>query len=294
MGLSGVELATKVIPLALAFIMFGLGLSLTTEDFKRVARFPKPILIGLAAQMLLLPSVAFLLCKLFELPAELAIGLMLLAASPGGTTANVFSHLSDGDVALNITLTAINSVLAAVTLPLFVGLSIAHFAGSRQDIGFQFVKAVEVFAIVLVPVSIGLLVHSKSRKFAKKMDKPVRIFSIVFLVTLVVSAFAQEWDNVSQYFSQLGSVVICFNLISLATGYLLPRWFQVGRKQATAVAMEIGVHNSTLAIYIALSVIGNYGIAMPAALYSMVMFLTAGVFAYVMKTQLKGLAPTSP
>ncbi len=273
-------LAAKFLPLGLAFIMFGLGLTLRWADFRRILSFPKPVLVGLAAQMLVLPGVAFFLCKLFGLSSEFSIGMMILAASPGGVTANIFSHLAHGDVALNITLTAINSVLAAVTLPLIVGLSISYFAESDRTIGLQFSKAVEVFAIVLVPVVIGMLVRGKKPDFAAKMDRPVRGFSIVFLVVLIVAAVFQERDSLATSFGQLGGAVLAFNLLSMGAGYLLPRMLNLPRNQAVAISMEVGLHNGTLAIYIALSVLGIYAYAMPAAIYSIVMFVTAGLFTF--------------
>jgi len=273
----------KILPLALALIMLGLGLSLKVEDFTRIARFPKPVLLGLAAQMLLLPFAALALCKLFNLSTELSIGMMILAASPGGTTANIFSHLSHGDVALNITLTAINSVLAAFTLPLIVGLSISYFLGEQKDIGLQFTKVIEVFAIVLVPVIIGMFISAKKPALAKKADRPFRIFSLLVLLAIVAGAAIREKENLMIYGQEVGAAVLAFNLISLAVGYVLPLIFKLPRKQAIAIAMEIGVHNGTLAMFIALSVLGNFTFAMPAAIYSILMMITAGLFALILK-----------
>lgn len=273
-------LAAKFLPLGLAFIMFGLGLSLTKDDFLRILKVPKPVILGLFAQMILLPGLALALCYGFGLPQEYCIGMMILAASPGGVTANIFSHLARGDVALNITLTAINSVLAAVTLPLIVGLSIAHFAGSEQQVGFQFKKAIEVFAIVLVPVFVGIMVKARNSSFADKMDKPVRIFSILFLVVLIVAAVLQERENLMATFPQIGAAVLAFNLLSMAIGYSLPRLLKLPHSQSIAISMEVGIHNGTLALYMALSVLAVYAYAMPAAIYSVLMFFTAAIFAF--------------
>ncbi len=166
-------LLTVFLPLALAIIMLGLGLSLTVADFTRVAKFPKPVVLGLFCQILLLPLACFFIAKAFGLAPALAVGLMLLAASPGGTTANLFSHLAHGDVALNITLTAINSVLAILTLPLVVNLSLAHFMGADGSLPLQFDKMVQVFVIVLVPVAIGMGLRQRWPAFAARMEKPV-------------------------------------------------------------------------------------------------------------------------
>jgi BASS family bile acid:Na+ symporter len=277
-------LAAKFLPLGLAFIMFGLGLGLTLDDFRRILRVPKPVIIGLSLQLFLLPALAFAICAIFGLTAEASIGMMILAASPGGVTANVFSHLARGDVALNITLTALNSVIAAVFLPLVVGLSIAHFAGTEAGLGLQLGKALEVFAIVLIPVAIGMAVKQSRPVFAAKMDRPLRIFAAVFLVVLVIAAIFQEREAISASFLQIGGAVLTFNLVSLAVGYFVPLLVvRLPRAQAIAIAFEIGLHNSTLAIFIALSVLNTYAYAMPAAIYSIVMFATAGALVFIFK-----------
>lgn len=169
------NLTAIFLPIALSVIMVGLGLGLTIADFKRVVEFPRAVVVALVAQMLVLPVVCFSIAKVFGLAPALAVGLMLLAASPGGATANLFSHLAHGDVALNVTLTAVNSVLSLLTLPLIVNFSLNAFMGEGQSIALQFSKIAEVFAIVLVPVGIGMIARSKKPGFADRLDKPVRI-----------------------------------------------------------------------------------------------------------------------
>ena len=281
--------ATVALPLALALIMFGLGLTLTLADFKRVAAFPKPILVGLGCQMIVLPLVAFALCYLFSLRPEFAIGLMVLAASPGGISSNIYSHLSDGDVALNLTLTAINSVLGAVALPLFTALAIKSFAGQDQTIDLQFRKMVEVFAIVLVPAVIGMLVNKKFTSFGRRMDKPVRIFSIVVLAVIILAAVSKEWRLLTDHIGEVGLAVLSFNLISLGVGYLVPLFLKISHRQATAISMEVGIHNGTLALYMAMSVLGSTAYAVPAAVYSVVMYFTAFAFSWFLKKKNSGL-----
>src|SRR5687768_2839966 len=188
-------LITVGLPIALAIIMFGLGLSLTPGDFRRVARTPRAVAVALVLQVLVLPVVAFGLVKAFDLDPLLAVGVMLLAASPGGTTANLFSHLFRGDVALNITLTAINSVLAAVSIPVITNLAIAHF-DAEGELGLQLGKVIQVIAIVLVPVAVGMLVRSRTPMLAARADKPVRIFSIVVLVLVSVGALLGERERI--------------------------------------------------------------------------------------------------
>ncbi len=274
-------LTSVFLPLALGIIMLGLGLSLTLDDFKRLVLYPKAIVIGLVCQMILLPVICFVIALTFGLPPELAVGLMLLAASPGGATANLYSHLSKGDVALNISLTAVNSLLTLFTLPFIVNFSIGYFLESGQVIPMQFKKVMEVFAIVLVPVTIGMLVRNRSNSIAQKLDKPVKILSALFLVLIIAATIIKEKSQIAMYFEQVGLASLAFNILSMAMGYYVPYLFNIGKKQAIAIGMEIGIHNGTLAIYIALSVIGNSTMSIPPAVYSLIMFFTAALFGYM-------------
>ncbi|UOG19493.1 bile acid:sodium symporter family protein [Acinetobacter sp. PK01] len=275
-------LITVVLPLALAIVMMGLGLELTPKDFARVTQQPKAVLISLFSQLFLLVGVAFLLCKLFALPPLLAVGLMLLAASPGGSTANLFSYLFKGDVALNITLTAINSVLAAVTLPLIVNFSINYFMNDGQQVSLQFSKIIQVFGIIIVPVCIGMLIRHFAPNFTHKMNKPVRIFAVVFLILIIVAAFIKERAHIMEYFAQIGVATIVFCIISLSIGYFVPRVMGVHTTQARACAFEIGIHNGTLAMTIALTVLENTTISIPAAVYSIFMYIIAAGFGMLL------------
>lgn len=259
--------------------MLGLGLGLTLDDFRRVAQVPRATLVGLAVQVLVLPVVAFGLAKVAGLPPEMAVGLMLLAASPGGPTANIFSHLAKGDVALNITLTATNSVLCLVTLPLVVNLSLGYFMGAGNYVPPPVKKVIEVAVIIVVPVVIGMVVRRRAPGFAARMDRPVRAFSMLVLVALIAAAIAQEWSRLPGFFASVGIVCLLFNVISLAIGYLVPLAIRLPRRQAIAIAMEIGIHNGTLAIFIALNVLGSSAISIPAVAYSLLMFGTAAIFA---------------
>ncbi|BCD89584.1 transporter [Pseudomonas solani] len=275
-------LVTVFLPLALGIIMLGLGLSLTLADFARVVKFPKPVLIGLGCQILLLPLACFLLAKGFQLEAALAVGMMLLAASPGGTSANLYSHLAHGDVALNITLTAVNSVIAILTMPFIVNLSLAHFMTGDQAIPLQFAKVVQVFAIVLGPVAIGMFLRSRFPGFAARMETPVKIISALFLLLIIVLAVAKDWRTFVDYAPVVGLAALAFNLISLAVGYFVPRLCRLSQRQAVAIGMEIGIHNGTLAIALALSpmLLNNPTMAIPAAIYSIIMFFTAAAFGW--------------
>lgn len=273
-------LTTVALPVALAIVMLGLGLSLTGDDFRRVTREPRAVALALACQLVVLPLVCFGLVIAFELTAVLAVGMLLLAASPGGTTANLYSHLFRGDVALNITLTAINSVVAVVTLPLVTNLAFGYFEpdlGTDGAIGLQPAKAGQVFAIVLVPVLIGMAVRARSQAFAERMDRPVRILSVVVLAAVIAGTVLAERENVADYLADVGLVSLVFCVASLGLGYLVPRLARIGHRQAVACSMEIGIHNSTLAIAIAVSVLESVALAVPAAVYAVIMFPTAAL-----------------
>jgi len=276
-------LTAVFLPIALGIIMLGLGLSLTLEDFKRVTRYPKAVTIALVCQMVLLPALCFGLVVVSGLDPVLGVGMMLLAASPGGATANLYSHLSKGDVALNITLTAINSVLTLFTLPLIVNFSLAYFMESDQYVPVQFSKVIEVFAIVLLPVSIGMIVRKRWSSFAAAMDKPVKIASALILIALIVSVTIREKQVLIDYAGSLGLPVLLFNVLSLAVGYFVPRIVGIDQRQSIAIGMEIGIHNGTLAIFIALSVLGNSMMSVPPAIYSLIMFFTAALFGFLVR-----------
>ena len=266
------------LPIALGIIMFGLGLSLTPSDFVRVGRQPKAAAVALACQLLLLPAICFALVLAFRLPPILAVGMMLLAASPGGTTANLYSHLFRGDVALNISLTAINSVIAVVTLPVIVNLAVAYFQPGDMKVGLQLTKTLEVFMIVLVPVALGMLMRGLKPGFAQAMDKPVRIASIVILTLVILGAAASSLDVLLANFQALAGIVILFCLFSLGIGFAVPRLLKIERPQAIASAFEVGLHNATLAIVIAQSVLRSPEMTLPGAVYGVLMFPLAAAF----------------
>lgn len=268
---------------ALGIIMFGLGLSLTVADFARVGKHPKAVFIALACQLILLPAICFGLVVLFQLPPILAVGMVLLAASPGGTTANLYSHLFRGDVALNVTLTAINSIVALFTLPLLTNFAISLFLPENDALGIRFDKAVEVFAIVLGPVVLGMLVRRFWPRFADRMDKPVRIASMIILAVVIVGAIVSNRDLFFPNLASLAGVTVVFCLLSLTIGFFVPRLFRVEPRQAVASAFEVGIHNATLAIVIAQTIIGSTEMSLPAAVYGVLMFFVALAFGFLIR-----------
>lgn len=290
----GSPLTSIALPVALGIIMFGLGLSLTLGDFARVAKQPRAVVIALLCQLVVLPAICFGLVLAFQLPPVLAVGMMMLAASPGGTTANLYSHLFRGDIALNISLTALNSVIAVITLPIITNLAIAYFQPFDGSLGLQWAKALEVFAIVLLPVVAGMIVRRLAPRFADAMDKPVRIVSIIVLIVVIAGAVASNWDLLIANVAQLAAIVIVFCLLSLAIGYLVPRWLRVGKRQAIATSFEIGIHNATLAIVIAQSVLGSLELSLPAAVYGVLMFFLAFGFGFLIRDRSAAVVAREP
>ncbi|WP_223170754.1 bile acid:sodium symporter family protein [Microbacterium sp. NIBRBAC000506063] len=280
-------MTTIGLPVALGIIMFGLGLTLTLGDFKRVLKHPKAVFIALVCQLILLPAVCFGLVLLFQLPPVLAVGMMMLAASPGGTTANLYSHLFRGDVALNISLTAVNSVIAVVTLPIITNIAIWYFQPFDDQLGLQWGKTLEVFAIVLLPVALGMLVRHFWPRFADRMDRPVRIASVIILVVVIGGAVATNWQLLVDNFLSLAGITVLFCVISLAVGFWVPRLFGVSDREAIACSFEIGIHNATLAIVIAQSVLGSMELSLPAAVYGVLMFFVAFAFGFVVRGKIQ-------
>jgi BASS family bile acid:Na+ symporter len=268
------------LPIALGIVMIGLGLHLTLADFKRVATAPKAVGVALLVQTVLLPPVAFGLAINFALPPELGLGLVLLAASPGGVTANLFSHLARGDVALNISLTAINSVLALVTLPIWVTLGLAWLMASEQAVPPPTRKIIEVGVLVILPVAIGMGLRAWRPVIAEKLDKPIRLASTLILVALIAAAVVLERETLAKYAAVVGLAALLFNLASLLAGYAAGRAARLGVPQSTAIAFEIGIHNGTLAIFVALHALQMAGAAVVPAIYSLLMYLTGGLFAW--------------
>ena len=263
---------------ALALIMFGLGLSLTVGDFRRLLGHPKAVILALVLQAMVLPAICYGLIVMLGVAPVYAVGLMLLAASPGGVSANLFSHLFGGNVAMNISLTAINTLLSIVSLPLIANFAIDTFSKSGQVVPMQTGKVIEVIGIVLIPVAVGMLVKCGAPGFAARMDKPMKRFSMVVLALLAIIAFAKEWNALTSSFATIGVAVIAFNILSLGLGYYVPRLLGMDKANAVAIGYEIGIHNSTLAIFVAVSVLGDFQLMVPAAIYSISMYVFATAF----------------
>ncbi|MBT9486265.1 MAG: bile acid:sodium symporter family protein [Rubrivivax sp.] len=271
---------TQGLVVALAIVMFGLGLTLTVDDFRRLRQHPRAVVLALGLQVLVLPAMAVLLIAVAGLQPLYAVGLMLLAASPGGVTANLFSHLFGGNVAMNLSLTAVNTVLSIVTLPLIANAAIAHYAGGGQVVPLQFGKVLEVVLVIGIPVLLGMVLQARRPASAARLEGPMKAFSALVLATVTVVAISKEWSALAASFAELGGVVLAFNVLSLGAGYGVGRLARLPRDIAIAIGFEIGIHNSTLAIFIALSVLQQFPLALPAALYSVSMYVTALLFGW--------------
>ncbi len=274
-------LSVVLMPVALAVIMTGLGLSLTLADFRRIFLYPKAMLIGLLCQMALLPVICYFIAKAFQLPPEMAVGLMLLAAAPGGPSANLYSHMAKGDVALNVSLTAFNSLFSVISIAFWVNFAMVQFLAVDTYVPMQFGKVLEVCYIVILPVGVGMLIRSRYPSFSSRLEKPFKRASAIFLATIILLAGWKERAHLWQDAEIVGLAALLFNVACLGLGYFIPRMFRLSKKQAIAIGMEIGIHNGSLAIYLALNVIGNPAMTIPAVVYSIIMFLTAALFGYL-------------
>ena len=273
-----------VLPLALAFIMLALGLGLTFDDFARVARRPRDFAVGALSQIVVLPAVAFILASIWPMAPELALGLMIIAAAPGGVTSNILTAFARGDVALSISLTAVISLLSVITIPVIMVFSYGQFIGEQagQDISVAG-TAIGVFLIVAVPVLIGLSIRRFAESFALRAEPAARRVSAVLFVLVLAGAIYQERSNIVPYFAQAGLVTLVLNLLMMAIAYLLARMFATGPSQRIAIAIECGLQNGTLAIAVAVLLFGGGLAAVPAATYSLIMFATALIYIAVLR-----------
>lgn len=266
------------LPFSLAVIMFGMGLSLRLEDFKRILIYPKAVGIGLLNQLILLPLVAFGIAKAFQLPPELAVGLMILAVCPGGATSNLITHLAKGDAALSITLTAFSSVITVFSIPFLVNFSIGYFIPGGEAQQLEVVgTVVSVLFITLIPVALGMITLAKAPALAQKWDQPFRKISTVFFVIIVLAAILKERENLVQYFIEAGPAALALNLSTLAISFAMAKWIGLPFRQGLTIAIESGIQNGTLGITIAATLLVNSVMSIPSAIYSLLMFGTAAL-----------------
>lgn len=275
------------LPLALAVIMFGLGLSLTWADFRRVLDFPRAVVVGSVAQLIVLPALGFgVAAWLLPHNPELAIGLILLAMCPGGASANIVTHLAGGDTALCVTLTAISSIVKVFTIPLMVNYAIGLYMGGGTALHLDPLDSiVKIMLITIVPALLGMLARQRNAALAVRAERPVKIISAVFLVLAILAALIKERAHLGEYFAAVGLAALVLNLAGMLVGFSIPRLLRLPPKQQITISIETSIQNGTLAIAIASSplMLGSSTMAIPAAVYGLIMYLTAFGFVWLMK-----------
>lgn len=276
-------LSAVFLPLALFTIMLGMGLGLRGADFKWIVVEPKAVLVGLVAQLVILPLLGWGIAVVANLPPELAVGLMVLAACPGGPTSNLITYLARGDVALSISLTALNSLIAVITIPLIVNAASAYFGGIGATFQLPFLKTVvQIGVITIIPVALGMGLHAAKPALAAGIERHVKWLSIAFLALIIAGLLIQERANVPGFFIQVGWTTLVLNLSTMALGFGLAHRLRLEEAKKTAITVEVGIQNGTLAIAVASSplMLANPTVAIPAVVYSLLMFLSGGVFAW--------------
>ena len=280
--MEGSFLTAVFLPLALFIIMLGMGLSLTLDDYKGVLIYPKAVVIGLMSQLVMLPIVGFGIASMFPLNPELAVGVMILVACPGGATSNMITFLAEGDVALSVTLTAISSLITVFTIPLIVNFAMQTFLGAGTTLQLPVLNTVVQIAVMtLLPLAIGMIVNRYAPGIAAKANKPVKWLSLFFLSLVITGIIFQERDNFLPSLMDVGGVTLVLNVATMTLGFAIATLAKLGEKRARAITVEVGIQNGTLAIAIASSptLLNSPTMAVPAAIYSLLMFATGIGFA---------------
>ncbi len=274
-------LVNVLLPALLAFIMIGMGTTLTPEDFGRVLRQPRAALVALFGQLLVLPLLGFALASTLDLSPTAQIGLILVACCPGGTMSNLICHLARGNVALSISLTAFSSVITLVSIPLIMGAAIAYFGGQDHDLTMPVKQTMlTLFGIVLVPVMIGMIVRGHAPNLAERSEKFFSVSGLLLMIALVIGVSISERETLPAALVEIGPGVLALNLLAVTVGLTLARMFRLGRRESVTLAIEVGIQNSSLAILIALSVIQSAALAVPAGVYGLLMYGSAGLIIF--------------
>ncbi|MFT5812871.1 MAG: BASS family bile acid:Na+ symporter [Psychroserpens sp.] len=277
---------TEVVPICIFLIMMGMGLTLKPIDFKRVLQYPKAVSVGLLNQLILLPLIGFTLANIMPLEPEYAVGVMLLVLCPGGTTSNMFSHLAKGDVALSVTMTAVASLITVFTIPVVLNLSLQHFMGEGNAFQLPMIKTmVSLMTLTIVPIAIGMLVKAFAPKFADSTQVHVSRFGILFLSLFIIFLTYIQQDIVVSAFIAAGPVSLILNISTMALGYYSSRWFGLNAAQTTSVTIEVGLQNSTLSMFMALTLLTNYKMSFTPAIYTLVMLFSAGILVRFLRAK---------
>lgn len=284
---------TQIIPICIFLIMMGMGLSLVPNDFKRVVKYPKAVSIGLIHQLVLLPLIGFALANIMPLEPEYAVGVMLLVICPGGTTSNMFTHLAKGDVALSVTMTAIASLITVFTIPVILNLSLSYFIS--QDNEFQLPILTTMFSLMkltIIPIALGMLIKAFAPNIASSTQIYVTRFGILFLTMLIVFLTYIQQDIVIPAFIAAGPVSLLLNISTMALGYYSSKWLQLNHAQTTSITIEVGLQNSTLSMFMALTLLENYKMSFTPAIYTLIMLFTAGVLIKLLQMKNINTSPT--
>ena len=278
------EVVTKIAPIALALIMLALGLGLTGQDFLRVAKQPKDFLVGLVCQLILLPIIAFLLLKIFNLPLEIALGVMIIAAAPGGVTSNVLTKFANGDVALSISLTAIISLISIISVPFIVFksaelLEVAEISKEISMIGIS----MKMFLVVTLPVLIGMLVRKFATNFVMSKSQLIERISVFLFVIVFAAIWVEEWENIMGYIKQAGLITLVLNIVMMFIGYYVAKFLASGVSQRKSISLECGLQNGTLAVFVASQLFTEITYLIPTATYAIVMFLTSIIYVFIVR-----------
>ena len=278
------EIVTKIAPLGLAFIMLGLGMNLKVQDFTRVVKFPKDFLVGFICQMVVLPIIAFILIKLLNTPIELALGVMIIAAAPGGVTSNVLTKFADGDVALSITLTAIISLISIVSVPfiIFLSIDLLNIDYVLKDISMMGIS-LKMFFVVTVPVLIGMTIRHFATTFILNNTLLIQRISIALFVLIFISIYIEEWDNIISFIVRAGLIALILNIVMMFVGFYVAKFFATGIAQQRCISLECGLQNGTLAVFVSTQLFDEMVYIVPTAAYALVMMITSIFFVFIIK-----------
>jgi len=278
------EIVTKIAPIALALIMLGLGLGLSTQDFTRVLKQPRDFLIGFVCQLILLPIVAFVLIKLINLPIELALGVMIIAAAPGGVTSNILTKFAGGDVALSISLTAIISLISIISVPFIVLksadlLQITYITKEISMVGIS----MKMFFVVTVPVLIGMLIRKFATNFITSKTNIIQRISVILFVLVFVAIYIEEWDKIVSFLTRAGIITLILNVVMMIVGFYAAKLLASGIAQRKCISLECGLQNGTLAVFVSSQLFDEIVYMVPTAAYALIMFVTSLVFVYFVR-----------
>ena len=278
------EVVTKIAPIALALIMLALGLGLTGQDFLRVAKQPKDFLVGLICQLILLPIIAFLLLKIFNLPLEIALGVMIIAAAPGGVTSNVLTKFANGDVALSISLTAIISLISIISVPfiVFKSAELLEVEGISKEISMIGIS-MKMFLVVTLPVLIGMTIRKFATNFVMSKSQLIERISVLLFVIVFAAIWVEEWENIMGYIKQAGLITLVLNIVMMFIGYYVAKFLASGVSQRKSISLECGLQNGTLAVFVASQLFSDIAYLIPTATYAIVMFITSIIYVFIVR-----------